>query len=119
VDRTNVRHKSSQVPEPDVKFVTAALVATLAVAVAASEAAAAPLDRPVHRYLSVAISPDGRRVASVEGDASMSGGYPVIRDLVIRDVASGAAVTVALPCGRVAECWPASAAWSPDGRLAR
>jgi len=100
-----------------VKNLTIAAIASgLAIAAIASSATAAPLDRPIHRFLAIAVSPDGQRVASVEGDAPLSGGYPTVRDLVIRDVASGAATTVALPCGRVAQCWPASPAWSPDGR---
>ncbi len=74
-----------------------------------------PAVRPVHRFLETAVSPDGAFVASVEGDASASGGPPQVRDLVIRRVATGAASTVAVPCGRVPECWPASVAWAPDG----
>jgi len=72
--------------------------------------------RVVHRYLSVAISPDGKNVASVEGDASPSGGEPVIRSLVIRTVDGKHAVSVALPCGGVRECWPSSPVWSADGK---
>jgi len=98
------------------KPLSIAVVAAAIGLIGASAAAAAPLDRPIHHYLAIAMSPDGERVASVEGDAPASGGYPVIRDLVIRDVGTGAAVTVPLPCGRVAECWPASPAWSPDSR---
>ena len=58
-------------------------------------------DRLVHRYLRVELSPDGSRLASVEGDSPAGGFSPRIRDLVIRGVRDGAAVTVALPCGRV------------------
>jgi dipeptidyl aminopeptidase/acylaminoacyl peptidase len=72
--------------------------------------------RVVHRYLSVEISPDGELVASVEGDSSKSGGAPTVRDLVIRRARSGAAVTIAMPCGRVPQCWPDSPTWSPDGK---
>jgi dipeptidyl aminopeptidase/acylaminoacyl peptidase len=70
----------------------------------------------VHRYLRVELSPDGSRVASVEGDSPAGGFSPRIRDLVIRGVRDGAAVTVALPCGRVPECWPDAPAWAPDGK---
>ena len=73
-------------------------------------------DRLLHRYLSVVISPDGEAVAAVEGDSPLGGYYPPIRDLVIRRVRDGHAVIIAMPCGRVAECWPESPAWSPDGR---
>jgi dipeptidyl aminopeptidase/acylaminoacyl peptidase len=82
--------------------------------VAAAETA--PADRLVHRYLSVEISPNAELVASVEGDSSASGGAPTVRDLVIRQARSGAAVTVAMPCGRVPQCWPDSPTWSPDGK---
>jgi dipeptidyl aminopeptidase/acylaminoacyl peptidase len=77
----------------------------------------APNDRPVHRYLSVDISPDAELVASVEGDSSKSGGAPVIRDLVIRRVSTGEATIVAMPCGRIPQCWPGSLTWSPDSKL--
>lgn len=76
----------------------------------------APAERLVHRFLTVEISPDAQRVASVEGDSSKSGGAPTVRDLVIRQARTGAAVTVAMPCGRVQECWPDSPTWSPDGK---
>jgi dipeptidyl aminopeptidase/acylaminoacyl peptidase len=97
------------------RFTIAAIAAAFAMAGVTAAAVATPLDRPIHRFLAVAISPDGKRVASVEGDVSPSGGLPTVRDLVIRDVASGVAVTVPMPCGRVAQCWPDSPAWSPDG----
>jgi hypothetical protein len=58
-------------------------------------------DRLVHRFLTVEISPNGELVASIEGDSSKSGGAPTVRDLVIRQVRSGAAATIAMPCGRV------------------
>ena len=73
-------------------------------------------ERVVHRFLSVAISPDGKNVASVEGDASPSGGEPVIRALMIRTVDGKRTATVALPCGSVRECWPSSPVWSADGK---
>jgi dienelactone hydrolase len=82
--------------------------------VAAAETAAA--DRLVHRYLSVQISPNSELVASVEGDSSASGGAPTVRDLVIRQARSGAAITLSMPCGRVPQCWPDSPTWSPDGK---
>ena len=73
-------------------------------------------ERVVHRFLSVAISPDGKNVASVEGDASPSGGEPIIRTLTIRTVDGKRTVFVALPCGSVRECWPSSPVWSADGK---
>jgi dienelactone hydrolase len=81
-------------------------------------AAVARADEPrtVHQYLETVISPDARAVASVEGDSSASGGAPTLRDLVIRDSRTGKAVSIALPCGRVAQCWPGSPVWSADAR---
>jgi dipeptidyl aminopeptidase/acylaminoacyl peptidase len=76
---------------------------------------APPTERPIHRFLTVEISPDAALVASVEGDSPVGGFYPLIRDLVIRRIDNGAATTIALPCGRIRECWPDSPTWSPDG----
>jgi dienelactone hydrolase len=94
---------------------TRALV--LLLALAPCVATAAPPERPVHRFLDVQIAPDGAHVASIEGDSPPGGYYPEVRDLVIRATGGKSAVTVALPCGRVAQCWPASPAWRSDGRL--
>jgi dipeptidyl aminopeptidase/acylaminoacyl peptidase len=69
---------------------------------------------PVHEFISVAISPDGSRVASIEGDQSPSGEV-AIKSVVIRAVADGTAHEIALPCGTVEECTPSSLAWAPDG----
>jgi dipeptidyl aminopeptidase/acylaminoacyl peptidase len=98
-------------------------VAAGTIASATSAAAAEPLDSPdsfterlVHRYLQVAIAPNGAYVASVEGDSPRGGYHPEVRDLVIRRVADGTETRVTLPCGRVPQCWPASPAWSPDGK---
>jgi dipeptidyl aminopeptidase/acylaminoacyl peptidase len=93
-----------------------AAVAVLCAGISLGCAAQAAPERLIHRYLDVEISPNGERVASVEGDSSKSGGAPTVRDLVIRTVSGGAAVTVAMPCGRVPQCWPDSPAWSPDGK---
>jgi dipeptidyl aminopeptidase/acylaminoacyl peptidase len=71
---------------------------------------------PVHDFLSVAISPDGQRVASIEGDEDVSGTAD-IRTVVIRNVAGGKAAVLAMPCGAVHDCTPSSLAWAPDGRL--
>jgi dipeptidyl aminopeptidase/acylaminoacyl peptidase len=97
------------------KVIIAAALACIGAGQVAS-AADPPTTRLVHRYLSVEVSPDGESVASVEGDSSRSGGAPTIRDLVIRQVRSGAAVTIAMPCGRVPQCWPGSPSFSPDGK---
>jgi dipeptidyl aminopeptidase/acylaminoacyl peptidase len=79
-------------------------------------AAAAPV-RPVHEFLSVAMSPDGKYVASTEGDATPSGAVD-IQHLVIRATADGTATEIPLPCGAVPQCTPESLAWSPAGKLA-
>jgi dipeptidyl aminopeptidase/acylaminoacyl peptidase len=70
--------------------------------------------RLVHRFLEVVIAPNGNYVASVEGDSPPGGSPPDIRELVVRRVADGSEVRVALPCGRVPQCWPSAPAWSPD-----
>ena len=93
-----------------------AALAPSAVAAVTSTSDAPSADRRVHRYLQVVISPDATYVASVEGDSPPGGSYPDVRDLVIRRVADGAETRVALPCGRVPQCWPSSPAWSPDGK---
>ena len=91
-----------------------ALAIALITASAASAQTAA--ERLVHRYLTVAASPDGRRVASVEGDSPPSGRSPAVRDLAIRGADGAAAVVIPMPCGRVPQCWPSSPVWSPDGK---
>lgn len=93
----------------------AALEALLTASAVASPTASAS-QLPVHRYLEARISPDAAHVASVEGNSPPGGYYPDIRDLVIRSTRGGAEHRVALPCGRVPECWPASLAWTPDGK---
>ena len=90
-----------------------ALLTAAAPLCASAEAADA---RHVHRYLAVHLSPDAKHVAAVEGDAPIGGSLPAARDLLIRSVATGAAVRVALPCARVPQCWPGSLAWSDDGK---
>ncbi len=92
------------------------LAATLLAATGASALAASPVQRD---YLELAMSPDGRFVASVEGDELPTGGSPVVRQLVIRSTDGQAEHVVALPCGAQPQCWPGSPAWTPDGtRLA-
>ena len=75
--------------------------------------AASPAQRA---YLELAISPDGRWVASVEGDLSAQGGSPVVRELLIRSADGSRELAVPLPCGAVPECWPSSPAWAPDAQ---
>jgi dipeptidyl aminopeptidase/acylaminoacyl peptidase len=94
-------------------FVTSIIMAALASGPCGH--AAAP--RNLHRFLETAVSPDGRHVASVEGDASPWGGEPVIRTLTIRASDGAGTTIVSLPCGSARECWPSSPAWSPEGSL--
>ncbi len=94
-------------------FVSPIIIAALAL-VPCSHATAG---RSTHQFLEVAVSPDGRHVASVEGDTSSWGGEPVIRTLIIRASDGAKATTVPLPCGGMRECWPSSPAWSADGML--
>ncbi len=101
---------------PGAVLVVAMLAGAVGVTARAADAEETPPPRVVHRFLEVAASPDGKLVASVEGDSSPSGGAPLVRDLVIRRVEGGAATTVAVPCGRVPQCWPGSPSWAPDGK---
>src|SRR5450631_2479786 len=87
-----------------------------ALTVIAGAAVAAPASKPQHIFMEAVSSPDGRNVVSVEGDASPSGGSPVQRDLVIRSVDGKTTSVIELPCGRVAQCWPAALAWTRDSR---
>lgn len=103
-----------------------AAVIALGVALMAGQASAAPQQpqpeapsqaspaKPTHNFLALALSPDGRLLAAVEGDEGKGGGTPV-QSLVIRDVAGGAARAVDLPCGAVPQCTPSSLTWTPDG----
>jgi dienelactone hydrolase len=88
----------------------------LALALVLASGAVGAEERPLHRYLELASSPDGAYVADVEGDVPPTGREPTVRDLVIRRMDTGAAATVTLPCGRVRECWPASLAWTRDAQ---
>jgi dipeptidyl aminopeptidase/acylaminoacyl peptidase len=85
-------------------------------ALIAGSAFAAPGSTLQHVFMEAVSSPDGRHVVSVEGDASLSGGSPIQRDLVIRSMDGKTTTVVDLPCGKVAQCWPAAPAWTPDSR---
>jgi len=111
---SNARHGSAN-SLARILGAAAAFAVLAAPAVSASDSPTAPTERPIHRFLAVEISPDAALVASVEGDSPVGGYYPLIRDLLIRRIDNGAAITVALPCGRVRECWPNSPTWNPDG----
>jgi dipeptidyl aminopeptidase/acylaminoacyl peptidase len=90
--------------------------AALATVPAGSASEAAQSVRLVHRFLEVEISPDGRWVASVEGDSPVNGYYPALRQLVIRPVGGTGETQVRLPCGQVEQCWPGFPTWTSDSR---
>jgi len=89
-----------------------AILTTAAFAVCGA-AGAAP--RPVHHFLRTAISPDGARIAAVEGDETPSGGIDTF-SLVIHAATDGTPHPVALPCDGKPQCRPAGLAWSPDSK---
>ncbi len=88
----------------------------LAAVPAMSASDAAQSVRLVHRFLELEISPDGKWVASVEGDSPVNGYYPALRQLVIRPVAGTGETQVRLPCGQVEQCWPGSPTWTADSQ---
>ena len=71
---------------------------------------------PLHHFLSAVMAPDKQHIASVEGDSSLAGGAPTIRDLVIRSVDGKQSRIINLPCKRVRQCWPETPAWTPDSQ---
>ena len=86
----------------------AALLAVTAITASAYAAS----EKLEHRFLDIAVSPDGNHIATVEGDSPAAGGFPVVQSLMIRTTDGKDAKTVALPCGAVRECSPASLATS-------
>jgi dipeptidyl aminopeptidase/acylaminoacyl peptidase len=71
---------------------------------------------PMRAFVSVAISPDGNRVASIEGDAPPGGGSPGLYQLIIRDADGGNQRIIPMPCGQQKNCVPFDPIWEPDGR---
>ncbi|MCQ8239821.1 prolyl oligopeptidase family serine peptidase [Rhizosaccharibacter radicis] len=70
---------------------------------------------PLHQFSQVAISPDGRMVASLEGDVPAVEGREVPLAVTVRPTEGGAPRRVDLPCAG-AGCTPSFLAWAPDGR---
>ncbi|MGA9796972.1 MAG: S9 family peptidase [Rhizomicrobium sp.] len=98
------------------KLLTGAAALFAAAAITNVAAMAAP-EKTEHRFVDVAVSPDGMHIASVEGDLPASGGYfPVVQALVIRTTDGKGSTTVPMPCGAVPLCWPTSLVWSADGK---
>lgn len=98
-----------------IRAAVAGAAALAALAATAAPEATAPV-RLVHRFLDVEISPDGKWVASVEGDAPVNGYDPALRQLAIRPVHGRGEILIALPCGQVEQCWPGSPTWTADSR---
>ena len=100
----------------------AALLSTLAITLAAfvstapHAAAATPPERTLHAFESLAIAPDGKRVASIESDEARVEGTPVRQHLIVRAIGNGGAHEVMLPCEPSTECVPSYPTWSPDGK---
>jgi dipeptidyl aminopeptidase/acylaminoacyl peptidase len=94
-----------------------ASAAALLAATAMTTAALAAPAKTEHRFVDIAVSPDGNHIATVEGDLPAAGGYlPVVQSLVIRTADGKSSTTVPMPCGAVPLCWPASLEWSADGK---
>jgi dipeptidyl aminopeptidase/acylaminoacyl peptidase len=72
--------------------------------------------RPMRTFVSVALSPDGKSVASIEGDTPPGGGSPSLYQLIIRDADSGNQRVIPMPCGEVAHCTPFDPVWDADGQ---
>ena len=77
---------------------------------------AAAAQTPLHVFTAVALSPDGRYVASIESDEPKLDGAKAHQALTMRRVDGGPAVVVPLPCGADVDCTPSSPAWSPDSK---
>jgi dipeptidyl aminopeptidase/acylaminoacyl peptidase len=88
----------------------------LAAAAASGAEPAATAARPTVAFTQVSLSPDGRQLATVEGQNVSHGGEPVVRSLVIRRTDGSGSLSVPLPCPRARGCWPSSPAWTPDSR---
>ena len=91
------------------------LLPACCLAVLLTTGAARAQTRPLHQFLTLAISPDGSHIALLEVGHAPDG-RELPRALVIRDASTGEAATVAMPCGTAPDCTPGGPAWSPDGR---
>ena len=94
-------------------FVSALVIAL--VTLAPHVTAAAPRERPLHAFGSLAIAPDGKRVAAIESDEARIDGTPVRQHLIVRAIHDDAAHEVMMPCEPSTECVPSYPTWSPDG----
>jgi dipeptidyl aminopeptidase/acylaminoacyl peptidase len=89
-----------------------AVLAAQAPAGAASEALL--LEKPLHNFAAVALSPDGTRVAAIESDDPALEGDKAHQALTIRRTSGGPPILITLPCGEDVDCTPSSPAWAPD-----
>jgi dipeptidyl aminopeptidase/acylaminoacyl peptidase len=92
------------------------LAALLFVALLLAMPAHAAGPHPLRAFISVAITPDGARIASIEGDTPPRGGEPPILLLVVRDAGGSHVHEIAMPCGRVPRCAAFNPIWAPDGK---
>ena len=72
--------------------------------------------RRVHLFQSVALSPNGQTVASIEYDEPAHDGDKPVKALVLRSTSGGDGVSVRLPCPTGPECKPSDPVFSPDSR---
>jgi dipeptidyl aminopeptidase/acylaminoacyl peptidase len=76
--------------------------------------AAPAFAQPLHQYASLALSPDGARIAVVESDIEPNAPATPHGHIVIRAAATGAVLDSADPC---AACSYSGLTFGPDGRL--
>src|SRR5215468_4224946 len=103
-------------PSPVVRFTAAVTVAVFANArlAAAPSAPAEPTGAAgMHTFESLALSPDGARIASVEIERSFDSPAETHGPIVVRASADGRVLARLDPC---ASCRYAGLSWSPDGR---
>ena len=90
-------------------------LSAILLAAASLPAVPAVAAHPLHLFRTLALSPDGRHIASIEADDLPADTQPPSR-LLIRDAATGKAAPVALPCDGKQGCTPSSPTWSHDGQ---
>jgi dipeptidyl aminopeptidase/acylaminoacyl peptidase len=91
------------------------LIALLA-SVLLAAAAHAQTPRAMRSFVSVVISPDGTRIASIEGDTPPGGGSPSLYQLIIRDADGANQRAIPMPCGDEPNCTPYDPVWEPDSQ---
>ncbi len=90
------------------------IAAVIATGVAAVSSTATAIPATLTQYKSLAVSPDGSRVASIDSAVAADTAIPDSHGIVVvRDARSGVVVDRFDPCPA---CGYAGVAWSPDGR---